>query len=87
MYFMTVQDKIRKREVALGHKTTKDKWLWVLTDLLGSLNRQFDKLFSWETEFHARPYSYTRRRNPKVPFESIPWDEDRVYGIEFRFQW
>jgi len=87
MYFMQVRDNIREREIALGHRTTKDKWLWVLTDPLGSLNRQFDKLFGWETEFHVRPYSYTRRRDPRMPFEPIPWDGDRVYGLEFRLQW
>ena len=87
MYFMTVRDNIRKREAVLGHRTTKDKWLWVLTDPLGSLNRQFDKLFGWETEFHMRPYSYTRRREPGMQFDPVPWDEDRVYGIEIRFQW
>lgn len=87
MYFMTVRDNIRKREVALGNRTTRDKWLWVLTDPLGSLNRQFDKLFGWETEFHMRPYSYTRRREPGMQFDPVPWDEDRVYGIEIRFQW
>jgi hypothetical protein len=87
MYFMQVRDNIREREIALGHRTTKDKWLWVLTDPLGSLNRQFDKLFGWETEFHVRPYNYTRRRDPRMPFEPILWDGGRVYGLEFHLQW
>lgn len=87
MYFINVRDNIREREIAIGHRTTKDKWLWVLTDPLGSLNRQFDKLFGRETELHVRPYSYVRRRDPGMPFEPIPWDEDRVYGLEFRLRW
>jgi len=87
MYFMKVRDRIREREMALGHKTTGDKWLWVLTDPLGSLNHQFDKLFGWDTELQLRPYSYVRRHDPATPLESIPWKEDRVYGLEVSLRW
>lgn len=87
MYFMNVRDNIREREIGLGRRTTKDKWLWVLTDPLGALNRQVDRLFGWETDLQARPYSYVRRRDPDMLFEPAPWDDDRVYGIEFRLRW
>lgn len=87
MYFMNVRDNIREREIALGKRTTKDRWLWVLTDPLGSLNRKFDKLFGWETELQVRPYSYVRRRDLNMPYEPAPWNDDRVYGIEFRLRW
>lgn len=87
MYFMNVRDNIREREIGLGRRTTKDKWLWVLTDPLGSLNRQVDRLFGWETNLQVRPYSYVRSRDPNTLFEPASWDDDRVYGIEFRLRW
>jgi hypothetical protein len=87
MYFMNVRDNIREREIALGKRTTKDRWLWVLTDPLGSLNRKFDKLFGWETELQVQPYSYVRRRDLNMPYEPAPWNDDRVYGIEIRLRW
>ncbi|MDH4056252.1 MAG: DUF3943 domain-containing protein [Gammaproteobacteria bacterium] len=87
MYFMNVRDNIREREIALGHRTTKDKWLWVLTDPLGSLNRQVDKLFGRQTDLQIRPYSFVRSRDPTAPSGQTPQDDERVYGIEFRLRW
>jgi len=87
MYFMNVRDNIRERDATLGYRKTKDKWLLVLTDPLGSLNRQFDKLFGWETELQIVPYSYVMRRDPGELMESVPWTEERVYGIQFRLRW
>jgi len=87
MYFMNVRDKILERETTRGYRTTRDKWLWVLTDPLGSLNQQVDKLFGRETELEARLYSVVRSRDPNAFFKSAPWDDDRVYGIEFRLRW
>ena len=87
MYFMTVRDGLREREIALGKRTTKDRWLWVLTDPLGSLNRQFDKLFGWDTELQVRPYAYMQHLDRGMLIETKPWEKDRVYGLEFRLQW
>lgn len=87
VYFMHVRDGIHEREVELGYRTTKDKWLLVLTDPLGSLNRQFDKLFGWDAQLQVRPYRYVQRRDPNMTFDTIQWKQDRVYGLEFRLQW
>jgi hypothetical protein len=87
MYFMNVRDNILEREIALGHRTTKDKWLWVLTDPLGSLNRGVDKLFGRQTDLQIRPYSFVRSRDPGMLFGQAPWDDERTYGIEFRLRW
>lgn len=86
-YFMRVRGNIREREAALGYRSTKDKWLSVLTDPLGSLNRQIDKLFGWEAELQIRPYSDIRPRDPGMPFRPIPRGEDRVYGLEIHVRW
>jgi hypothetical protein len=86
-YFMQVRHDISKREDELGYRTTKDKWLWVLTDPLGSLNQQFDKLFGHETQVHVRSYSYLARHDQGTVFEPIQRDYDTVYGVEVRLQW
>jgi len=86
-YFMRVRGNVREREYELGYRTTKDKWVWVLTDPLGSLNRQFDKLFGKETTLQIQPYRQSARRSPDRPFElSVP-EDDVVYGLQFRVEW
>jgi len=87
MYFMGVRDNIREREVTLGYRKTKDKWLWVLTDPLGSLNQQFDKLFGWEAELQVVPYNYVTHSDSGMPLEPVPWAEDRIYGLQVRLRW
>lgn len=87
MYFMDVREGVREREAALGRRSTWDKWLMVLTDPLGSLNRQFDKLFGWDAELQVRPYSYVQRHESNLNVGPMRWDQDRVYGLEFRMQW
>lgn len=86
-YFMRVRDDIHDREDELGYVTTKDKWLWVLTDPLGSLNQQLDKLFGRETQLQIRPISYALRRDDGMPFEPIGRGDDAVYGVEIRLHW
>ncbi len=86
-YFMHVRDGIRERDISRGYRSTRDKWSWVLTDPLGSLNRQFDKLFGWETRLQIRPYTRVRRLDPGPSLERAPWVEERIYGIEFHLKW
>ncbi len=86
-YFMDVRSNIRDREVELGYRRTKDKWLWVLTDPLGALNRRVDRLIGHKTSLQVRPYRYETHRSAVAPFQPSGWDNDTVYGIEFRFEW
>jgi hypothetical protein len=60
----------------------------VLTDPLGSLNRQFDKWFGWDTEVELRPY----RMQPDI--EQIGENEPRAteendyaYGLQLQVRW
>ena len=76
-YFMDVRNGIRGRDMELGYRTTGDKWLWVLTDPLGALNEQFDKLTGSDATLQVRPY----RAAP------LNWDTEPVYGLEFRLEW
>ena len=86
-YFMNVRDDIRSREMELGYRTRGDKWLWVMTDPLGSLNEQVNELVGHKASLQIRPYRHARRSYGATPFESVARDEDTVYGLEFRLEW
>ncbi|MCP5090847.1 MAG: DUF3943 domain-containing protein [Gammaproteobacteria bacterium] len=86
-YFMHVRHDIREREEVLGYRATRDKWLWVLTDPLGSLNSQVDRLLGRETQLQIRPYSYSLHRDQSFFLEPNRQDEDVVYGLQVRLQW
>lgn len=86
-YFMRVRHDIRDREGELGYRRTRDKWVWVLTDPLGSLNNSIDRMFGRETHLQIQPYSYVLRRDDGKQFESPAWNEETVIGLEFRLQW
>lgn len=86
-YFMQVRSGIREREFELGYRTNKDKWLWVLTDPLGSLNQRVDRMLGRESRLQLRPYRYV---SPCIPGARADWNrfnEETVYGLEFRLQW
>ena len=59
LWFMDVREGVRERTAERGYRSTGDKWIWVLTDPLGSLNRQVDKLFGVDTEVSFMPYFVT----------------------------
>jgi hypothetical protein len=86
-YFMRVRNDIREQSGMRGYRTTKEKWLWVLTDPMGSLNAQFDKWFGWESQFQARPYLSQRRPIRNSPFDPVVSERDRVVGLNFSFRW
>jgi hypothetical protein len=85
-YFMHVRNNIREREDELGYRTRKDRLLWVLTDPLGSLNHQFDKLLGRNVQLQIQPYSYTIRPAPTV-YPAVISNGDAVYGLEVRVRW
>jgi hypothetical protein len=88
LYFMHLRDNVRARDAERGFRSTGDTWIWVLTDPLGSLNRQFDKWFGWDTEVELRPY----RMQPDI--EQIGENEPRAteendyaYGLQLQVRW
>ncbi len=88
MYFMHVRGNIRSRDIERGYRSTGDKWLWVLTDPLGSLNRQFDKWFGWDTEVSLRPYRAQLEAGPRGdsgPPDSK--DSEYTYGLQLQVRW
>jgi hypothetical protein len=86
-YFMNVRTDIRERTHARGNRSTGDKWLWVLTDPLGALNRQVDKLFGRETELMISP-SFSTRRLIDDPY-SRPFlrNQEKVIGLNISLAW
>jgi hypothetical protein len=86
-YFMDVRRGIQIREQENGYRTTKDRWVWVLTDPLGSLNQQVDKLFGRETSLQLRPYRQVAWQPHGVQREGRALEKDVVYGLEFSLQW
>ena len=86
-YFMRVRRNIGDREDQLRYRKTSDKWLWVITDPLGSLNQQIDDWLGLEGRLQIRPYSVAMRQDANTtPGPGDPFD-DRVYGLEFRLEW
>jgi hypothetical protein len=86
-HFMGVRNNIRERSAARGYRTTGDKWVWVLTDPLGAINRTVDRWFGLESKLQIRPYLYFNRRVRDPAFDAVKWKKDRVVGLEFQLQW
>jgi hypothetical protein len=86
-YFMNVRADIRTREADLGYRKTGDKWLWVLTDPLGAMNRQVDKLFRRDVDVQLLPYRYVPQQLDRAPFAPRFQDKEPVYGIQLQINW
>lgn len=86
-YFMRVRGDIVDRDAQGLARTTRDKWVWVLTDPLGALNSRVDALLGRDARFQVRPY-YRKQVlfAADSPFLAEA-QEDIVYGIEFRIDW
>ena len=88
MYFMHLRGNIRGRDMERGYRSTGDKWLWVLTDPLGSLNRQFDHWFGWDTEVELRPYrASAEAQSQGTSRPPASTDTDYTYGLQLQVRW
>lgn len=86
-YFMRVRGDIREREYELGFRTRKDKWLWALTDPLGSLNDLVDRMVGRETELRIQPYRHSLHDPFARPVGPTLDDGDLVSGLQVTIQW
>lgn len=86
-YFMDVRREIRQRDFDRGYRRTRDKWVWVLTDPLGAINRQTDRLLGRETRLQILPYARSLRPENANFADAAPQDEAFVYGVAFRLEW
>lgn len=86
-YFMDVRSNIRDRDVEYGYRSRRDRWVWALTDPLGTLNEQFDKLTGREGSLQVRPFRFAPRYGHGRPFALSGQDADTVYGLELRYEW
>lgn len=79
-YFMGVRHNIRANSSARGHLTGGEKWGMVLTDPLGSLNRQVDKWIGREASLNVYPYF-------SVQTGYAQQGSDPVIGLSFILTW
>jgi hypothetical protein len=86
-YFWRIRSNIRDRDTDRGFRSTGDKWLWVLTDPLGAMNRKVDRLTGRETRWQLRPMSAV----PFTPVSPYPGATQgapkRVYGLQLEIEW
>jgi len=81
-YFMGIRRDLRERDNDRGFRTTRDKWVWALTDPLGSLNQLVDRTIGRETELHVQPYRNALEGTFAQPFEPTPVAKQAVYGLQ-----
>lgn len=73
-YFVEVRETILEEAAARGHRTTKDKWVLVLTDPLGALNRSVRKTLGRDTDLELYPYYAS-------------YEHELVVGLRFELTW
>jgi len=81
-YFMRVRGDIRDRDDLSGYRSTRDKWLWTLTDPLGSLNQLVDRRVGRETELRIQPYRSPLKHTYEPQFESRLGEGETVSGLQ-----
>jgi len=82
-YFMEARAGVRERESASGRRSIRDQWIWVLTDPLGAINRQVDRLFRRGTSnLLLVPYVATVDR-VSVAHTVTDAQRERIIGIRF----
>jgi hypothetical protein len=86
-YFMDVRERVREREAALGYRSTRDKWIWVLTDPLGAANNAIDRMIGRDVSLQFRPYRYVPRNEAWSSLAPQNLESEPVYGIQFNIQW
>lgn len=86
-YFMHVREGIDNRSRERGYRSTKDKWVLVLTDPLGAFNGMLDGWFGLDAELQIRPYMQLDHGAPRTTFGPVEWQDDKVYGLSFSVAW
>lgn len=86
-YFMGVRNDIRAQSASSGQRTTGQKWVMVLTDPLGALNRQVDKMFGRETSLQIYPYFYAKQPVIVPGSSTVEWRQEPVIGLRFHLRW
>lgn len=86
-YFWRVRADIRQRDIERGFRSTGDKWLWVLTDPLGAINRKVDRLTGRDSRWQLRPMrpGSVAPFNKSAGIHAVP--REAVYGLELEIRW
>jgi hypothetical protein len=83
-YFMNVRRDIRNRDDEMGYRRTRDKLLWAVTDPLGTLNQQFDKLFGRDTHVELQSFDARWLHQSQFDTRRSESDAEPVYGFQLR---
>lgn len=86
-YFVEVRYRVRQREAEFGYRSTRDKWIWVLTDPLGAANNAVDRMIGRDVNVQLRPYRYVPRNDAWSPRAPGNLENEPVYGIQFHIEW
>lgn len=86
-YFMGVRRDVRTKSASRGYRTKGEKWVMVLTDPLGALNRQADRLFGHETSLRLNPYFHARRPGGARQADGRTRQREQVIGLNFHLTW
>ena len=86
-YFVHVRDGIRERDFNSGYRTTGEKWLWTLTDPLGSLNQLVDRMLGRETTLQIQPYHQLLKDPYTRPIHPARSGGDAVAGVQVTIRW
>jgi len=85
--FMQWRQDVRKRTMARGYQSRGDKWIWVLTDPLGALNRTFDRWFGWEADIRIEPYAKRQMVVPSAADGESTVETEWEAGVLIRARW
>lgn len=83
-WFMSARERIRLRSADRGRRTTRERWIWVLTDPLGAINRKVDGWLGRDAHFRMAPY-YDEARIRVGADDALV--KDRRYGIHVEIRW
>jgi len=86
-YFVRVRDNTKARIAARGQPVGRDRWVLVLTDPLGALNRRVRRAMGRDTDIQIYPYYATHQRL-RDPSTGVPvWQSDTVVGLYVEISW
>lgn len=87
LWFMNLREGVHDRDANRGYRSTGDKWVMTLTDPLGGLNRQVDRLFGRDVELMMMPYMSVKPPPDRYPRRPSSSQDEFVVGLTFRLSW
>lgn len=86
-FFMRLRHNISERSAARGYRTVGEKWLYALTDPLGTINHKVDSLLGIDVDLQLRPYVSRNRSAHVSEFGTVVRQDDRTIGLYLYMRW